>query len=152
MLLEAGSKAPAFTLPDQDGRTVSLEDFRGKKVILYFYPKDNTPGCTRQAQAFAALNGQFEAKNAVVIGVSKDSIASHRKFAEKYELPFTLLSDPELQVIQAYGVWQEKKNYGKVSMGVVRSTYVIDENGIILRVQAKVKPDTNAAELLAWLG
>jgi len=152
MLLEAGSKAPAFTLPDQDGRTVSLEDFRGKKVILYFYPKDNTPGCTRQAQAFAALNGQFEAKNAVVIGVSKDSVASHRKFAEKYELPFTLLSDPELQVIQAYGVWQEKKNYGKVSMGVVRSTYVIDENGIILRVQAKVKPDTNAAELLAWLG
>ena len=151
-MLEAGSKAPAFTLPDQDGRTVSLEDFRGKKVILYFYPKDNTPGCTRQAQAFAALNGQFEAKNAVVIGVSKDSIASHRKFAEKYELPFTLLSDPELQAIQAYGVWQEKKNYGKVSMGVVRSTYVIDENGIILRVQAKVKPDTNAAELLAWLG
>ena len=152
MLLEAGSKAPAFTLPDQDGRTVSLEDFRGKKVILYFYPKDNTPGCTRQAQAFAALNGQFEAKNAVIIGVSKDSVASHRKFADKYELPFTLLSDPELQVIQAYGVWQEKKNYGKVSMGVVRSTYVIDENGIILRVQAKVKPDTNAAELLAWLG
>ena len=151
-MLEAGSKAPAFTLPDQEGRTVSLEDFRGKKVILYFYPKDNTPGCTRQAQAFAALNGQFEAKNAVVIGVSKDSVASHRKFAEKYELPFTLLSDPELQVIQAYGVWQEKKNYGKVSMGVVRSTYVIDENGIILRVQAKVKPDTNAAELLAWLG
>ena len=151
-MLEAGSKAPAFTLPDQDGRTVSLEDFRGKKVILYFYPKDNTPGCTRQAQAFAALNGQFEAKNAVVIGVSKDSVASHRKFAEKYELPFILLSDPELQVIQAYGVWQEKKNYGKVSMGVVRSTYVIDENGIILRVQAKVKPDTNAAELLAWLG
>ena len=151
-MLEAGSKAPAFTLPDQEGRTVSLEDFRGKKVILYFYPKDNTPGCTRQAQAFAALNGQFEAKNAVVIGVSKDSVASHRKFAEKYELPFTLLSDPELQAIQAYGVWQEKKNYGKVSMGVVRSTYVIDENGIILRVQAKVKPDTNAAELLAWLG
>lgn len=151
-MLEAGSKAPAFTLPDQDGRPVSLEDFRGKKVILYFYPKDNTPGCTRQAQAFAALNGQFEAKNAVVIGVSKDSVASHRKFAEKYELPFILLSDPELQVIQAYGVWQEKKNYGKVSMGVVRSTYVIDENGIILRVQAKVKPDTNAAELLAWLG
>ena len=151
-MLEAGSKAPAFTLPDQDGRHVSLEDFRGKKVILYFYPKDNTPGCTRQAQAFAALNGQFEAKNAVVIGVSKDSVASHRKFAEKYELPFILLSDPELQVIQAYGVWQEKKNYGKVSMGVVRSTYVIDENGIILRVQAKVKPDTNAAELLAWLG
>ena len=151
-MLEAGSKAPAFTLPDQDGRTVSLEDFRGKKVILYFYPKDNTPGCTRQAQAFAALNGQFEAKNAVVIGVSKDSVASHRKFAEKYELPFTLLSDPDRQAIEAYGVWQEKKNYGKVTMGVVRSTYVIDENGIILKANAKVKPDTNAAELLAWLG
>ena len=152
MLLEAGSKAPAFTLPDQDGRPVSLGDFPGKKIILYFYPKDNTSGCTRQAQAFAALNGQFEAKNAVVIGVSKDSVASHRKFAEKYELPFTLLSDPELQAIQAYGVWQEKKNYGKVTMGVVRSTYVIDENGIILKANAKVKPDTNAAELLAWLG
>ena len=152
MLLEAGSKAPAFTLPDQDGRPVSLGDFPGKKIILYFYPKDNTSGCTRQAQAFAALNGQFAAKNAVVIGVSKDSVASHRKFAEKYELPFTLLSDPELQAIQAYGVWQEKKNYGKVTMGVVRSTYVIDENGIILKANAKVKPDTNAAELLAWLG
>ena len=139
MLLEAGSKAPAFTLPDQDGRPVSLGDFPGKKIILYFYPKDNTSGCTRQAQAFAALNGQFEAKNAVVIGVSKDSVASHRKFAEKYELPFTLLSE-------------EKKNYGKVTMGVVRSTYVIDENGIILKANAKVKPDTNAAELLAWLG
>ena len=119
---------------------------------MYFYPRDNTPGCTRQAQAFAALNGQFEAKNAVVIGVSRDSVASHRKFAEKYELPFTLLSDPELQAIQAYGVWQEKKNYGKVTMGVVRSTYVIDEAGIIVKVQSKVKPDTNAAELLAWLG
>ena len=151
-MLELGSKAPAFTLPDQDGRPVSLGDFPGKKIILYFYPKDNTSGCTRQAQAFAALNGQFEAKNAVVIGVSKDSVASHRKFAEKYELPFTLLSDPELQAIQAYGVWQEKKNYGKVTMGVVRSTYVIDENGIILKANAKVKPDTNAAELLAWLG
>ena len=152
MLLEPGSKAPAFTLPDQDGKPVSLGDFPGKKIILYFYPKDNTSGCTRQAQAFAALNGQFEAKNAVVIGVSKDSVTSHRKFADKYELPFTLLSDPELQAIQAYGVWQEKKNYGKVTMGVVRSTYVIDENGIILKADAKVKPDTNAAELLAWLG
>ncbi len=151
-MLEAGSKAPVFTLPDQDGKPVSLGDFPGKKIILYFYSKDNTSGCTRQAQAFAALNSQFAAKNAVVIGVSKDSVASHRKFADKYELPFTLLSDPELQAIQAYGVWQEKKNYGKTSMGVVRSTFVIDENGIILKVQAKVKPDTNAAELLAWLG
>ena len=151
-MLEPGSKAPAFTLPDQDGKPVSLGDFPGKKIILYFYPKDNTPGCTRQAQAFAALNAEFLAKNAVVVGISKDSVASHRKFADKYELPFTLLSDPERQAIEAYGVWQEKKNYGKVSMGVVRSTYVIDEKGFIERVMPKVKPDTNAADLLAWLG
>ena len=151
-MLEPGSKAPAFTLPDQDGKPVSLGDFPGKKIILYFYPKDNTPGCTRQAQAFAALQDQFAAKNAVIVGVSKDSVASHRKFADKYSLPFTLLSDPDRQAIEAYGVWQEKKNYGKVTMGVVRSTYVIDEQGTIVKVQAKVKPDTNAAELLAWLG
>ncbi|MBO4676516.1 MAG: peroxiredoxin [Oscillospiraceae bacterium] len=151
-MLELGSKAPAFSLADQDGKLVSPEDFPGKKIILYFYPKDNTSGCTRQAQAFAALNDAFAAKNAVVIGVSRDSVASHRKFADKYALPFTLLSDPDRQAIEAYGVWQEKKNYGKVTMGVVRSTYVIDENGIIIKVQSKVKPDTNAAELLAWLG
>ena len=151
-MLEVGSKAPEFTLPDQDGNPVSLSGFLGKKVILYFYPKDSTPGCTRQAQAFAALNEAFRARNAVIVGVSKDSTASHRKFADKYGLPFTLLSDPERQVIEAYGVWQEKKNYGKVSMGVVRSTYVIGETGLIEKVQAKVKPDTNAAELLAWLG
>ena len=151
-MLEIGSKAPEFTLPDQDGKSVSLRDLLGRKVILYFYPRDNTPGCTRQAQAFAALNAEFLAKNAVVVGISKDSVASHRKFADKYELPFTLLSDPERQAIEAYGVWQEKKNYGKVSMGVVRSTYVIDEKGFIERVMPKVKPDTNAADLLAWLG
>ena len=151
-MLEVGSKAPEFTLPDQDGNPVSLSGFLGKKVILYFYPKDSTPGCIRQAQAFAALNEAFRARNAVIVGVSKDSTASHRKFADKYGLPFTLLSDPERQVIDAYGVWQEKKNYGKVSMGVVRSTYVIGETGLIEKVQAKVKPDTNAAELLAWLG
>ena len=150
-MLEVGMKAPEFTLLDKSGNSVSLSDFRGKKVILYFYPRDNTPSCTRQACAFAQNYASFEEKNAVVIGVSKDSVASHMKFAQKYELPFVLLSDPELQAIQAYGVWQEKKLYGKVSMGVVRSTYLIDENGIIEKVMLKVKPDTNAAEILAYL-
>lgn len=150
-MLEVGMKAPEFTLLDKSGNSVSLSDFRGKKVILYFYPRDNTPGFTRQACAFAQNYASFEEKNAVVIGVSKDSVASHMKFAQKYELPFVLLSDPELQAIQAYGVWQEKKLYGKVSMGVVRSTYLIDENGIIEKVMLKVKPDTNAAEILAYL-
>ena len=147
-MLEVGTKAPEFTLPDQDGNSVSLSDFLGKKVVLYFYPRDNTPGCTRQACAFAGAFGQFKALNTVVIGVSKDSTASHRKFADKYTLPFTLLSDPELTVLQAYGVWQEKKMYGKVSMGVVRSTYLIDEQGMIQAVMPKVKPDTNAAQIL----
>ena len=150
-MLEAGIKAPNFTLPDKDGNPVSLSDFLGKKVVLYFYPKDNTPGCTRQACAFAAAYEGFKAKDVVVIGVSKDSVASHQKFAAKYDLPFILLSDPDLQAIQAYGVWQEKKLYGKVSMGVVRSTYVIDESGVIEKVMPKVKPDTNAAEILEYL-
>ena len=150
-MLEAGMQAPAFTLADKDGRMVSLSDFLGKKVVLYFYPKDNTPGCTRQACAFAAAYGEFEKKNAVVIGISKDSVSSHVKFAEKYNLPFILLSDPELQAIQAYGVWQEKKLYGKTSMGVVRTTFLIDEKGIIVKVMPKVKPDTNAADVLALL-
>ena len=150
-MLEAGVKAPAFTLPDQDGNPVSLSDFLGKKVILYFYPKDNTPGCTRQACAFAGSYDAFRDLDAVVIGVSKDSTTSHRKFAEKYGLPFLLLSDPELGVLQAYGVWQEKKLYGKVSMGVVRTTFIIDENGVIEKVMPKVKPDTNAADILAYL-
>ena len=150
-MLEAGVKAPAFTLPDQDGSPVSLSDFLGKKVILYFYPKDNTPGCTRQACAFAGSYAAFQDLDAAVIGVSKDSSASHRKFAEKYDLPFLLLSDPELEVLQAYGVWQEKKLYGKVSMGVVRTTFIIDENGVIEKVMPKVKPDTNAADILAYL-
>ncbi|HCO63067.1 MAG TPA: thioredoxin-dependent thiol peroxidase [Clostridiales bacterium] len=152
MYLSVGSKAPDFTLADQDGNPVTLSQFRGKKVVLYFYPKDNTPGCTRQACAFAQRYGAFQEKQAVVIGVSKDSTASHRRFADKYELPFLLLSDPELTVLQAYGVWQEKKNYGKVSMGVVRSTYLIDETGTIVQVMPKVKPDTNAQELLELLG
>ena len=150
-MLEAQMKAPDFSLPDKDGNTVRLSDFQGKKVVLYFYPKDNTPGCTRQACAFAASYEQFKAQDATVIGISKDSVASHLKFAQKYDLPFILLSDPELQAIQAYGVWQEKKLYGKVSMGVVRTTYIIDEQGIIEKVMPKVKPDTNAAEILAYL-
>jgi len=130
-MLEVGVKAPEFTLKNKEGKDVSLSDFMGKKVVLYFYPRDNTPGCTRQACAFAQSYDAFRADDVVVIGVSKDSVASHVKFAEKYDLPFVLLSDPELQAIQAYGVWQEKKNYGKVSMGVVRSTYIIDESGMI---------------------
>ncbi|HJA92350.1 MAG TPA: thioredoxin-dependent thiol peroxidase [Candidatus Eisenbergiella merdipullorum] len=150
-MLEANRKAPDFTLTDKDGRQVSLSDFLGKKVVLYFYPKDNTPGCTRQACAFAAAYEQFKARDVVVIGISKDSTASHQKFAQKYNLPFILLSDPELQAIQAYDVWQEKKLYGKVSMGVVRTTYIIDEQGNIEKVMPKVKPDTNAAEILDYL-
>jgi len=144
-------KAPEFTLSDKDGTTVSLSDFLGKKVVLYFYPKDNTPGCTRQACAFAAAYEGFKSRDVVVIGISKDSVASHLKFAQKHDLPFILLSDPELQAIQAYDVWQEKKLYGKVSIGVVRSTYIIDEQGMIEKAMPKVKPDTNAAEILAYL-
>ncbi len=150
-MLNIGDKAPGFTLKDKDGADVSLSDFAGKKVVLYFYPKDNTSGCTKQACAFAGLYGQFKKKGAVVIGVSRDSVASHTKFAEKYSLPFILLSDPELEVIKAYGVWQEKKNYGKVSMGVVRTTFIIDEAGNISHIMPKVKPDTNAAEVLEML-
>ena len=150
-MLEIGMKAPDFTLSDKNGNAVSLLDFLGKKVVLYFYPKDNTPGCSRQACAFAAAYEGFKARNVAVIGISKDSVASHQKFAQKYNLPFVLLSDPERQAIEAYGVWQEKKLYGKVSMGVVRTTFLIDEQGMIERVMPKVKPDTNAAEILACL-
>ena len=150
-MLEIGMKAPVFTLQDKDGKSVSLSDFLGKKVVLYFYPKDNTPGCTRQACAFGAAYGAFRAKGVEVIGISKDSVASHQKFADKYELPFVLLSDPKLEAIEAYGVWQEKKMCGKVGMGVVRTTFLIDENGMIEKVMPKVKPDTNAAEILAEL-
>ena len=150
-MLEAGMKAAEFTLADKDGNSVSLQDFRGKKVVLYFYPKDSTPGCTRQACAFAGAYREFEELNTVIIGVSKDSQASHQKFAQKNSIPFILLSDPELTAIQAYDVWKEKKLYGKVSMGVVRTTYLINENGVIEKVFPKVKPDTNAAEILVYL-
>ena len=150
-MLEVGTKAPDFTLPDQNGTMHTLEEYRGKKVILYFYPKDNTPGCSKQACGFGELYPQFLEKGAVVLGVSKDSVASHKRFEEKYSLPFTLLSDPELSCIQAYDVWQEKKLYGKVSMGVVRTTYLIDENGIIEKAYGKVKAADNPAQMLGEL-
>ena len=150
-MLEAGMKAPNFSLLNQNGETVSLSDFYGKRVVLYFYPKDNTPGCTRQACAFAAAYDGFKTQDVQVIGISKDSVASHLKFAQKHELPFVLLSDPDLTAIQAYDVWKEKKLYGKTSMGVVRTTYIINGEGVIEKVMPKVKPDTNAAEILAYL-
>ena len=150
-MLEIGMKAPNFSLLNQNGETVSLSDFYGKRVVLYFYPKDNTPGCTRQACAFAAAYDGFKSQDVQVIGISKDSVASHLKFAQKHELPFVLLSDPDLSAIQAYDVWKEKKLYGKTSMGVVRTTYIINGEGIIEKVMHKVKPDTNAAEILAYL-
>lgn len=151
-MLEIGTLAPDFTLQDKEGNEVTLSQFRGKKVVLYFYPKDNTPGCTKQACAFAEHYPSFEEKNAVVIGISKDKTSSHARFAEKYNLPFLLLADPELVAIQAYDVWKEKKLYGKVSMGVVRTTYVINEEGVIVNAEEKVKPDTNATDVLAYLG
>ena len=150
-MLQIGMQAPDFTLSDKDGRPVTLSAFRGKRVVLYFYPKDNTPGCTRQACAFGERYEAFKAANIEVIGISKDSVASHAKFAEKYDLPFILLADPDRLAIEAYGVWQEKKMAGKVGMGVVRTTFVINEDGVITAVMPKVKPDTNAAEVLAAL-
>ena len=150
-MLQIGMTAPNFTLPDKDGNPVTLSDLRGRKVVLYFYPKDNTPGCTRQACAFAGSFSEFERRGVTVIGISKDSVASHQKFAERYNLPFILLSDPDRVAIEAYDVWQEKKMAGKVGMGVVRTTFIIDENGVITAVMPKVKPDTNAQEILAML-
>ena len=151
-MLEVGTKAPDFTLTDQNGNMHSLSDYRGKKVILYFYPKDNTAGCTKQACGFAERYPQFIEKGAVVLGISKDSVASHKKFEEKYGLPFTILSDPELVAIQAYDVWQEKKNYGKTYMGVVRTTYLIDEEGKIAKAFDKVKAADNPEQMLGELG
>ena len=150
-MLEIGMKAPLFTLQDKDGKSVSLSDFLGKKVVVYFYPKDNTPGCTRQACGYAAQYAGFREKNIAVIGISRDSVTSHVKFAEKYGLPFILLSDPERTAIEAYGVWQEKRTAGKVSMGVIRTTFIIDENGLIEAIKPRVKPDTDAAEILEAL-
>ena len=150
-MLQVGMPAPDFTLSDKEGNPVTLSSLRGRKVVLYFYPKDNTPGCTRQACAFAGRLAEFERRGVTVVGVSKDSVASHQKFAEKYNLPFLLLSDPDRVAIEAYGVWQEKRMAGKVGMGVVRTTFVIDETGVIAAVMPKVKPDTNAEEVLALL-
>lgn len=150
-MLAVGSKAPEFTLPDQNGEMHSLQDYKGKKVILYFYPKDNTPGCTKQACGYSEHYPQIEEKNAVVLGISKDSVASHKKFEEKQGLTFTILSDPELDVIQAYDVWKEKKNYGKVSMGVVRTTYLIDEEGTIIFSNDKVKASDDPEKMLGIL-
>ena len=150
-MLEIGTKAPEFTLPDQNGDMKSLADYRGKKVVLYFYPKDMTAGCSKQACAFGELYPQFMEKGAVVLGVSKDTVASHKKFEEKYGLPFTLLSDVDKEVIQAYDVWKEKKNYGKVSMGVVRSTYLIDEDGMIAKAFGNVKAAENPGKMLEEL-
>ncbi len=150
-MLKAGTEAPDFLLHDKDGKEIRLSDFKGKKVVVYFYPKDNTPGCTRQACAFRDAYEDFRKKDVIVIGISKDSEKSHQKFIEKFGLPFLLLSDPELQAIQAFGVWQEKKMYGKVSMGVVRSTFIINEDGKVEKVFEKAKPDTNAREILDYL-
>ena len=150
-MLEINTTAPDFTLPDKDGVERKLSDFLGKKVVIYFYSKDNTSGCTRQANAFAALYDEYKAIGAEVIGISRDSAASHLRFAEKNSLPFVLLSDPERQAIEAYGVWQAKKLYGKVSMGVVRTTFIIDENGVVIKIMKRVKPDSNAADALNFL-
>ena len=151
MMIQPGTPAPDFQIPDQNGETVSLSSFRGQKVVLYFYPRDNTPGCSREAAAYRDALPEFEALGVKVFGLSKDSSASHKRFADKYELPFTLLSDTETTVLQDYGAWQEKKMYGKVSMGTVRSTVLIDENGVVEKVWPKAKPDTNAADVLAYL-
>lgn len=150
-MLQIGDRAPAFALQDKNGETVRLSDFEGKRVVLYFYPKDNTPGCTRQACAFAGRYAEFQKRNVTVIGVSRDSIESHVRFAEKYRLPFILLSDPTLDTIKAYGVWKEKTLMGKLGFGIQRTTFLIDENGYITHIMPKVKPDTNAEEILALL-
>ena len=150
-MLEKGTKAPEFSLPDENGEIRNLSDYKGKKLILYFYPKDNTPGCTKQACGFGELYPQFSEKGVEIVGISKDSVASHKKFKEKYSLPFTILSDTELQTIQAYDVWKEKKLYGKTSMGIVRTTYLLDDNGVIIKAMDKVKAAENPEEMLGLL-
>jgi len=150
-MLTPGTPAPDFTLADQDGTIHTLQEYRGRRVVLYFYPKDNTAGCSQQASGFNELLEQFDTKNATIVGISKDSTASHRKFADKYGLKFTLLADPELQAIQAYDVWHEKKMFGKVSKCVVRTTYIIDENGLIIAAAEKVKAAANPLQTLALL-
>ena len=150
-MLEIGTKAPEFSLPDENGEIRNLSDYKGKKLILYFYPRDNTPGCTKQACGFGELYPQFGEKGVEIIGISKDSVAFHKKFKEKYSLPFTILSDTELQAIYAYDVWKEKKLYGKTSMGIVRTTYLIDENGIIIKALDKVKAAENPEEMLEMI-
>ena len=150
-MLEKGTKAPEFSLPDENGEIRNLSDYKGKKLILYFYPRDNTPGCTKQACGFGELYPQFSEKGVEIVGISKDSVASHKKFKEKYSLPFTILSDTELQTIQAYDVWKEKKLYGKTSMGIVRTTYLLDENGVIIKAMDKVKAAENPEEMLGLL-
>lgn len=150
-MLQIGEKAPDFTLKDKDGNEITLSEFRGKKVVVYFYPKDNTPGCTRQACAFRDSYEGFRKEGIVVIGISKDSVASHQKFAENFELPFLLLADPDRVAIEGFGVWQEKKQYGKISFGVVRSTFILDEQGVVIKVFPKANPDTNATDILNFL-
>jgi len=150
-MIETGIKAPDFELPDQNGKIVRLSDFRGQKVVLYFYPKDMTSGCTKQACGFAERYPHFREKGAVVLGISKDSVASHKKFEEKYGLPFVLLSDTELNVIKLYDVWKEKNNYGKITMGVVRTTYLIDENGVVVRAMGKVNAAENPEQMLSLI-
>lgn len=147
-MLEVGSLAPDFSLPDENGEIHKLSDYRGQKVILYFYPKDNTAGCTKQACGFKDRYPLIQEKGAVVLGISKDSVRAHKNFKTKYDLPFTLLSDPEHQVIEMYDVWKEKKNYGRVYLGIVRSTYLIDEKGIIVKALEKVKPDQNPQDMV----
>lgn len=150
-MLEVGQKAPDFNLPDQNGKIHTLNDYKGKKFILYFYPKDNTPGCTKQACGYSELYPQFMEKGVEIIGISKDSVASHKKFEDKYALNFTILSDVELTAIKAYDAWKEKKLYGKVNMGVVRTTYLIDENGIIIKANDKVKAANDPQDVLESL-
>lgn len=147
-MLKVGTKAPEFSLPDQEGEIFNLSDCIGKNVVIFFYAKDNTAGCAKQASSYAENYASFECEDTIVIGISKDSVKSHRNFADKYNLPYTLLSDTEKEVLQKYDVWKEKKMYGKTVMGVVRSSCLIDKQGVIVSFYEKVKPDINASQML----